>query len=233
MKKVYRLEEHVISDKRLGRHVEHDTESRSFAFETPQGAAKLKTVHHKRYGAVLNQGNLGSCTGNATTHAINCKPLHVEGTKCLVEKNAVAIYELATKLDDIPGTYPPDDTGSSGLSAAKAAQQLNLIKSYSHAFNMNAALAALQLAPVITGVNWYEGFDNPDPGGNVSISGQVRGGHEFCVLGFEYRESLNDSIVVAQNSWGSSWGHHGQFQFTVSTWKQLLAEQGDVTILSN
>ena len=31
------------------------------------------------------------------------------------EQFAVALYSDATKVDAYPGTYPPDDTGSSGL----------------------------------------------------------------------------------------------------------------------
>jgi hypothetical protein len=139
---------------------------------------------------------------------------------------AVSIYEAATLIDGAPGSYPPDDTGSDGLSVCKVAKSRGLISSYQHAFSLAQALAALQTGPVITGVDWYEGFDNPDANGLVSIGGSIRGGHEFEVLGYDPTTDL----VTAVNSWGRSWGVAGRFHFTSATWGQLLDAQGDVTV---
>lgn len=220
------IPEHRVVGKPLGRHREHDPRSRSYRVAVDH-AAPLRTVHHRRYGHPFDQGNLGSCTGNAVAGALNTKPLHVVGSHLLGEEDAVAIYELATQLDGFDGTYPPDDTGSSGLAAAKAAQQKGLITSYRHAFGIDDALQALQDAPVITGVDWYESFDNPAPGGLVEIAGQVRGGHEFEIIGFD----AHQQIVYAENSWGIGWGVNGRFHFSVQTWDRLLAAGGDATVL--
>lgn len=223
------LEEQKIEGKRLGRHVEHDERSHAYAVTGP--APVFKTVTHARSGGPFDQGEIGSCTGNATAGAINTVPIHRPGIRLLIEPDALKIYELATTIDDITGSYPPTDTGSSGLSAAKAAQQLGLITSYTHAFSMVQALTALMSGPVITGVSWYEGFDNPDKHGLVSISGQIRGGHEFEVLGFQLGHTFDQSLVICENSWGKTWGLNGRFNFTVATWQKLLDQQGDVTIL--
>lgn len=226
---VVHIDESVVEGKRLGRHVEHDPRSRDFGITV--AGLELKTVHHRRYGPPFDQGQVGSCTGNATAGAINTNPVHLVHRPLLHEADALAIYELATQLDSIPGSYPPDDTGSSGLAAAKAAQQKGLITSYRHAFGIDDALQALMAGPVITGVNWYEGFDNPNPNGYVEIAGQVRGGHEFEVIGYQHGPTPDESLLIAENSWGTGWGMHGRFTFTVKTWAQLLAEQGDVTVL--
>lgn len=226
------IEEHVIPDKRLGRHIEHDPRSREHAYGVTLAPAAYVRVHHRVYGGVLNQGDVGSCTGNATAGAINTAGLHVVGHTALKEPDALGIYELATSLDEFEGAYPPDDTGSSGLSAAKSAKQKTLIGSYQHAFNMEAALTALQKGPVITGVDWYEGFDSPSSTtGLVKPTGQVRGGHEIVAIGFEPHAVLSDSLVFLQNSWGREWGLAGRFCWTVSTWQKLLNAQGDATIL--
>ena len=226
------IEEHVIPDKRLGRHVEHDPRSRQHAYGATLAPAALVRVHHRVYGGVLSQGQIGSCTGNATAGAINTAGLHVVGHATLKEPEALGIYELATVLDEFEGSYPPTDTGSSGLSAAKAAQQKTLIGSYEHAFDMSAALAALQKGPVITGVDWYEGFDTPNATtGRVKPTGQIRGGHEIVCIGYEPHATLADSLVFLQNSWGADWGLSGRFCWTVQTWQKLLDDQGDVTIL--
>ena len=213
---------------RLGRHVEHDPRSRDFP-ALVDSAAPLQTVHHRTGGLPLDQGNVGSCTGNACAGALNTQPLHVARGRYLTEVDALALYESATLLDTQPGSYPPTDTGSSGLAVAKAAKAKGLISAYRHAFGIEGALGALQQGPVITGVHWYESFDQPDSAGMVWIGGQVRGGHEFVVVGYVAQKV--DPYVVAMNSWGKTYGLSGRYKFTVDTWTRLLAEDGDVTIL--
>src|SRR5882672_8003142 len=95
---------------RLGRHVEHDPRSRAFS----AGTAAIKSVRHKRHGKAFDQGELGSCTGNAMAGVLMTEPLWIRGRN-LAEADAVALYKTATRLDSVPGTYPPNDTGSSGL----------------------------------------------------------------------------------------------------------------------
>lgn len=228
-----KIPEYIYEDKRLGRHIEHDPRSRDYGYKIKMETPRLKRVIHRTYGSVLDQGNLGSCTGNATVGAVNSIGLHKIGTKTLRESDALSLYELATQLDDIPGSYPPEDTGSSGLSVAKAAKQKGYITAYQHAFSIEEALTALQFRAVITGVNWYEGFDSPNLSGLVEATGQIRGGHEFAIVGYIPEPKPGDSLVKARNSWGSSWGVRGYFYFTVDTWIRLLSEQGDCTILLN
>lgn len=220
------IPERRIPGRPLGRHVEHDPRSRRHAHQAT-GATLVKVLWH-RFGLPLNQGQLGSCTGNALTGVLNTSPEHVAGQKLFTEHTAVSLYELATTLDNIPGQYPPTDTGSSGLAICKAAKQRGLIAGYKHAFTLADALDALQHGPVITGVNWYTSFDTPDPTGIVEITpgATVRGGHEFEVLGYD---PVTD-LVTAENSWGPTWGQRGRFRFTSKTWGRLLSEQGDVTI---
>lgn len=230
--KSFRLEEAVVDGRRLGRHVEHDPASKAFPADR---ATHLHAVEHVRHGDPFDQGNLGSCTGNAIAGAINTEPIwkHADD-RLLTETDAVQLYELATTLDEYPGSYPPDDTGSSGLAACKAARRAGLITSYRHAFGIDHALAALMLHPAITGVPWYEGFDRPAPNtGLVEIAGQVRGGHEFEVVGFvppPIGTPALDGLVIAWNSWGTGYGAGGKFTFTARTWATLLEQAGDVTI---
>lgn len=217
--------EEIDTTHRLGRHVRHDP--RSWNFQAPR-APKVVTKLHKRHGTPFNQGDLGSCTGNAAAGLLMTDPLFERGRK-LTEEDAVKLYSQATHNDRLKGVYPPEDTGSSGLAVMKAAKQLGFITAYDHAFGLQHALEALVLAPVITGVNWYSGFDDPDSDGMVGISGHVRGGHEFEVVGLD----AEAHTVRACNSWGPDWGDHGFFQFSWETWDRLLHEQGDVTTAKN
>jgi hypothetical protein len=78
--------------------------------------------------AILDQGKLGSCTGNAGTGAVGTQPFYHQVGKNVLpavddasagEQFAVKLYSDATKADAIPDSYPPDDTGSSGLAICK------------------------------------------------------------------------------------------------------------------
>ena len=231
---VERLEECVDEFAgRLGRHVEHDSRSLEHAVEhVVDELLPPQSVEWRRWSPILNQGGIGSCTGNAMTGWLGCEP-HVRNAQdggAFTEEVALQLYELATRLDSIPGQYPPTDTGSSGLAVAKAAKQLGYIHGYGHALSVPGLLHALQVAPVIVGAPWFAGFDTPDSNGVVQPSGQIRGGHEFLVRGYEHGPTEHDSWLLADNSWGTQWGVDGSFRFSVSTWRVLAANQGDITI---
>src|SRR5215218_3923484 len=52
----------------MGRQVNHDPRSRQFAFRAPP-KVELRAVRYERHVPIFDQGNLGSCTGNA---AVGC-----------------------------------------------------------------------------------------------------------------------------------------------------------------
>ena len=222
-----RLEPLATNPHPLGRHVNHDSRSRLFAYE--REASVFTSVRHERHIPVLDQGDLGSCTGNAALGCLGTGLFYtVLGPNVIkgLESEAVSFYSDATRLDGYDGTYPPTDTGSDGLSVAKAVLTARYISGYQHALNFTAAMTALQHNAVITGITWYEGMFNPDSKGNVKPTGDVAGGHEFCVDEID----MANSRVGFTNSWGSSWGIGGRAYLSFSDWENLLKDDGDVTI---
>lgn len=207
---------------RLARHVEHDEASRQFPAET----APLQSVKWEHAGPVLDQGQLGSCTGNAASDALNTKPLWDGKRRLLTEQDAVAIYSWATHHDGFPGVYPPDDTGSSGLAVCKALKKLGLIRAYRHAFGLQHTLGALAKQPVIIGIPWTDDMFTPDADGFIRPTGQVAGGHEVCLIELD----VENQSVTLLNSWGSTWGQDGTAKLTWDDLGALLAQQGDCTV---
>jgi hypothetical protein len=218
------------TDPRLGRVVEHDERSRNYAFTLTQPTHT--TVNWTTSAPVLDQGDVGSCTGNAMAQLLDTD--HFTGTglggKYLDETDALTLYELATRLDHMPGEYPPTDRGSSGVAVAKAAEKLSYITRYEHCFGWPHFQAAIETQPVIVGTLWTQQMMTPGPDGLVTVgelSDQtVMGGHEYLCRGINYETQR----ITFRNSWGAGWGDQGEFAISFTDFETLLACEGDVTV---
>jgi hypothetical protein len=224
------IEEQAIPGRRLGRHVRHD--SRSLLYPWQETGQELKDVLLTRHIDILDQGDIGSCTGNAETGALGTDPLYgtlpPERQGTLGEALALTLYSAAEVIDG-DGPYPPNDNGSTGLSVCKAAKNAGLISGYVHCLTLTSVLDALSSGhAVILGTNWYDSMDNPDSSGLVTISpgAQVRGGHEYLARGID----TTNRLVRLDNSWGTGWGVEGSFAYSWDTLQRLLSEQGDGTV---
>ena len=210
-------------DMKLGRRVNHDPRSLSYPAPT---SATLKPVKYRVYGRVLDQGNVGSCVGNACAHALNSAGLHKVRSKTLKEPDALEIYAEATAVDSWPGTYPGQDTGTDANSAAKVLRDSGRISSWTHAFGLQHVLGALQMQPVLLGLKWHQSMFSPDSKGYVHPDGNIAGGHEVLIRGDDAK-----GTVLVRNSWSSSWGIKGDFKLTYDDLSSLLADTGDATVL--
>jgi hypothetical protein len=229
---------------RLGRHVEHDPRSYAYAVGVLPKAA-VKTAVWARRIPILDQGRLGSCTANALTGLLGTdsagrpgateaavkadpKGVFTAGTYVLDEAFAVRAYRLNTLLDSVPGSYPPDDTGSSGIACGKTAKALGLATSYSHAFGLDALKAALQTGPALVGIVWLNSMFDPKSDGtlNVDRTSGIAGGHELVVSAYD----ATARVFRLDNSWASSWGDAGSCYVAEADMGWLLAQDGDVTV---
>lgn len=234
MSEIYRraiLEQVVIPDRRLGRHVHHDEKSKDFVAET---AATVKSVLHTSLGLPIDQAAVGACTGDALVGAGNSKPNLKSTAPARTQKDAYAVYATETRLEGAP--WPPNDPGGSGLMVCKAGKQMGWLSSYRHAFGLEMGLRALVLRPVIIGIDWYDSFDHPDKNGLVTLpnSATIRGGHEIVLT----QIIADRELVGAVQSWGPKWGVPdkaagllgGRFYIPFAVLDTLLQNQGDVTV---
>lgn len=215
------------TDPRLKRHVEHDDRSRAFAY--PTAGLAVESIVHARHIGILDQLDVGSCTGEAGIGDVATEPLfQALPTKPHYTLDQPGAYQLYSDAEDIDGDgpYPPQDNGSTGLSIAKALKNAGLIAGYQHTFSLDDALKALSQTPVMVGSYWYDDMFNPDEDGQLHIGGNVAGGHEYLIREVD----AGRERVWLDNSWGLSWGVAGRAYLPFATFGTLLQRDGDVTI---
>lgn len=235
------------ADPRLDRHVEHD--DRSWGYQVTEEVPKTpEDVFWPDRGPILNQKDLGGCVGFTGADFLNTdmaaavRTAHNSG-QFYDDQAGINFYHLATVSDSIKGTYPPDDTGSSGLGLAKALKKAGLITGYQHAFSWAQFQAAIAIQPVAVGTLWTNSMFNPNKDGVLKVGSlddsNVAGGHEYMIRGISYTKSL----VLMRNHWDVTWDTKdgekiaaagkvpGEAWITFADFQKLLANQGDVTVL--
>lgn len=221
------LEHPSVHGGRLGRHLHFDDRSWNFPVQLKKGAT-IQTRTWTRTLKAFQQGELGSCTGNGAVGVVCTEPYRQPGVR-YTQALARKVYTEASHHDTIVGAWPPRDTGSTVLAAIKALKTLGLTKGYRWCFGLDDVLKALStLGPVEVGLNWYEGFDQPDARGLVKVRGAMRGGHAFELLGVDAERKL----VWAINSWGPEWGLQGRFAFSWKDLDRLLHEDGEASTVT-
>ncbi len=234
----HKFDEDQHEGMRLGRNQWLDGRSLAYMVENDvrEMSGGLGDQHWERVLAILDQGHLGSCTGNAGTGALGTQPffdavgssvLGAPDDTAAGEDFAVQLYKDATVVDGYPGTYPPEDTGSSGLAICKVLRTRGTITGYRWARTAYGLLRLLQKGPVLQGMPWYTAFFEPDADGFIDADPRwtasgLAGGHEVEAVGVEVDEQdAFSSVLVYANSWSTGWGDAGYFRMRLRTYEQL------------
>lgn len=174
----------------------------------------------------FDQGSLGSCTANAAIGCLVCEPFWRPDTS-FTETDCVTLYELETRLDDaqVPGHYPPDDTGSTGVWSMQALEQQRRIVDFRTATTAMQVLQLLMDGPVSIGVRWYRSMFRPDGSNRIVVDPRsgIAGGHEVCLVGCD----AGGQTVRVRNSWGTGWADGGHADLGWGELDVLMSLGGD------
>jgi hypothetical protein len=172
---------------------------------------------------VLDQGNYGTCVGNAWAGWGNSAPI----MDSYSEADARAIYYESTCIGgacDATG-----QNGSSTRDGVKAMQQRGKLTAYAFATTMAEIDEWLDNhGPVVIGINWTDPMFNPDASGLIHYTGPVAGGHEVFIR--QNVKSMGRKRL--RNSWASSWGLGGDFFLSNADLQRLLDDGGDACLAS-
>lgn len=225
----------------LGRNIHLDSRSKLYALQPTRTA--ITPIRHSQFIGILDQGQTGACTGNASTSCAYHQPFVMTHDAAswryaANEDGARAWYHENTVEDDYPGTWnidgTGDDTGSDGLTSSKVAKEAGICSGYQAAFDLDSSLQALMKASGITGIPWYNSMFTAGSDGllTVDMKSGLAGGHELCVdeivAATSSGNGTGEPLVGGPNSWGPSWGAMGRWYLRASDWWKLRQQEGDV-----
>jgi hypothetical protein len=219
----------VSNDVRLDRLVQFDERSRNYSISEIKNKKKLRS-YTWLCEDYFDQGKEGECVGYALGHELAARPAEVKGLtdKFLIEK----IYWEAQKIDPWEGgSYPeanPKYEGTSILAGVKIVKNLNYIKEYRWAFNIDDVVYGIgHNGPAVFGLNWYDGMFKPDSEGFIKPTGELLGGH--AILGRAI--DIKKGFITLRNSWGRNWGIDGDCYLRIEDLEKLLKEYGECCFL--
>jgi hypothetical protein len=172
---------------------------------------------------ILDQGNYGTCVGNAGAGFLRAEPIVDPKVD---ETLARALYYEATCNDG--ACDPTYNEGATSRGLAKALKARGRISAYAFAASLDEVNKWLDTyGPVMVGTDWTDDMMYPNSNGFVYFTGNIEGGHEWLILG---RDS--ETVYYAANSWGTSWGDKGHFRINASDLNKLLFNQDGDALLA-
>lgn len=190
---------------------------------------------HYRTGAVLNQGETGTCVEHGWTSRINDAPfMRSTGLpQFAYYKIAVGIDEFRDNDREAQATDPRQlQFGTSVRAGAKVGQQLGFIESYLWAEETEDVRAwhLTGRGGVVLGIPWKSNMFRIDSDGFINFSGTNEGGHCIASKGWSDTVRHNGRLVRAirlKQSWGKDWGEGGFCWMSEDDLAKALADNGE------
>lgn len=204
----------------------------------PRGVDPFETHWKLTPDFPLDQGEEGECVGFGTAAELSADPMmHPTGQAIARE-----LYRAARREDQLMGLNFPE--GATVLGGLRAARKMGLIVGFAWARTSDELRdAVLSHGSVILGTDWVSGMDRLTREFLARVSGAVRGGHCYVIIGylprFSYVDPVDGKVKVAEayeliNSWGASYGRQGRFYMLRSETDDLVfARSGEAAIVTD
>jgi hypothetical protein len=185
--------------------------------------------YYWQMGAWLDQGDTGTCVGNALAHRYADSPNPEPG---ITQDWARELYVAASGDATL-------QNGTSALAACRVLASRGEIASY-HWVSSAAELrnALLVLGSVCVGTDWFTSMFHPVKrysGWYMDIdeSSGLEGGHEYVLNGINLRPAAGPAFYRLKNSWGRGWGYNGTARVECAALEALIfGRGGDAVLLS-
>lgn len=183
---------------------------------------------HWRHPWAGHQGFTPRCTGFSGTKLRLAGPVtHPDATRGEnLDATADGLYRGAQEIDRREGRVY--DEGATMLALAKAMRALGWISTFYWGYSVESFILAMQNGPVLLGIDWLEGMDQPDPKfGVIRAIGQNFGGHAILANYIDVR----DGMVGLDNTWGRGWGKDGAALLPLEDLDKLLRMGGELLMV--
>jgi C1A family cysteine protease len=209
-------------------------------------------IHNK----IEDQGNLGSCTGNSSTSALEISIGTKRGFSRLfayyfarAQRNAVSSDAGASIRDVMKGimqngvayeqTAPYIEANFANMPSPQAIAEGKALVYRMWGFeyvslnslqDLKAALASGY--PVTFGFSVPEWFTSPNFNNILRFpnsSEKIVGGHAVVAVGYDDR--YKDKIIWVRNSWSKNWGINGYFKMTQDWFSNPTGMAGDMWVI--
>jgi C1A family cysteine protease len=195
-------------------------------------------VRHYVSGAVLNQGNTGTCVAHGMAAKISASPIMQPLPMSVFDfyRRCVATDEWQDNDHEVRAADHALQSGTSVRAAAKVGKAIGLIKEYRWADSAEDVRGWMLsgFGGIILGINWKNQMMDTDSEGFIHYAGPIEGGHCVYLNGWSDRVKHRGKYVRAargQNSWGSNWGQKGRFWIPMDDLDASIADDGEASAM--
>jgi hypothetical protein len=165
---------------------------------------------------LLDQGSTPRCVGYAAAAFKATAEVNAPADDTVTNKTGDDIYAACKVIDG------DNEDGTNIRSAAKVIKKMGVIDAYAFGSRAQGKDWVAKYGPVILGVRWDYGMEEPDSKGYVHPDGNEAGGHAVLWRG------VNVPTNKLRNSWGD-WGPlHGDCLITDRDLTDVLSGNGEV-----
>ncbi len=204
--------------------IKHKPESEHYLIRhrlaLPAAVPILRRVRYRNWWKKNDQGPTPRCTSFGTLTNLACTPVTHPGKNPLTDPDI--FYKRIQEIDRAQGYHFAE--GATADAAMKAAREKGYIKSWWHAYTLDAAHQAIMTHPLVAATLWYPNMFRRDAEGIITIGQNERtdSGHLYTLN--EYNPARG--LWRIPQTWGT-----GDYYMSDKTLFRLIHEAGEIIMV--